>query len=211
LLLKQTCQQKLAFFRVRAYRAVVDNQAISQDSLRISSGKEEEVIVIISGDVESRGDVAVRVHDQCFTSEVLGSLKCDCQEQLQFSLEYIQKNSGVVIYTQQEGRGIGLANKIAAYALQETGVDTVDANRKLGFPDDSRQYGCVFDILRDLRISSIHLLTNNPRKIAKIQELGIQVKERIPIIIKPNPHNVSYLGAKEARMGHMLRTFHDHN
>lgn len=149
--------------------------------------------------------VVVRVHDACFTSEVLGSLKCDCREQLQLALQYIHDNPpGMVIYLQQEGRGIGLANKIAAYALQEKGLDTVDANRALGLPDDCREYSAVKHILNDLDIDSIVLMTNNPRKIVQMESLGIKVNGRVPCIVSPTEFNEGYLSAKEARMDHML-------
>jgi GTP cyclohydrolase II len=129
--------------------------------------------------------VVLRVHDACFTSEVLGSLKCDCAEQLQMAMEYIHANApGIVIYLWQEGRGIGLANKIAAYKLQEQGLDTVDANRALGLPDDSREYTSVRNILKELRVKSVRLMTNNPRKISELTELGVKVNGRVPCQIQ---------------------------
>lgn len=147
----------------------------------------------------------MRVHDACFTSEVLGSLKCDCREQLQLALKYIHDQPpGIVIYLQQEGRGIGLANKIAAYALQEKGLDTVDANRALGLPDDCREYSAVKHILNDLGVKSIILMTNNPRKIQQMESLGIHVSGRLPCIVHPSEFNQGYLQAKEERMSHML-------
>ena len=147
----------------------------------------------------------MRVHDACFTSEVLGSLKCDCREQLQLALQLIHNEPpGMVIYLQQEGRGIGLANKIAAYALQEKGLDTVDANRALGLPDDCREYSAVRHILHDLGIESIVLMTNNPRKIVEMESLGIKVNGRVPCIVSPSEFNQGYLNAKEQRMSHML-------
>ena len=134
--------------------------------------------------------VALRVHDACFTSEVLGSLKCDCAEQLQMSMEYIHANSpGIVIYLWQEGRGIGLANKIAAYKLQEQGLDTVDANRALGLPDDSREYTSVRNILKELNVKSVRLMTNNPRKINELGDLGVKVTGRIPCQIQAGDFN----------------------
>jgi GTP cyclohydrolase II len=142
------------YYRLRGYRHSVDG------------AEPTEPVAIVFGDIEGRADVPVRVHDACFTSEVLGSLKCDCKQQLQLAMEYIQENDGMVIYLQQEGRGIGLANKIAAYALQDTkGLDTVDANRALGLPDDVREYTAVANILDDLDVRSIRLMTNNPRKV----------------------------------------------
>jgi GTP cyclohydrolase II len=177
------------FFRVRAYR---DHR----------SGTEP--VAIISGDVEGRSGLAVRVHDECLTSEVLGSLKCDCKNQLDYAMQYIQEHDGVVIYLRQEGRGIGLANKIAAYHLQESGLDTVDANRALGLPDDAREYHAARAILEDLDIGEVTLMTNNPRKIDKLREEGIAVRERLPVIVPGNPHSRGYLEAKAERMDHML-------
>nr|AML79169.1 putative LOV domain-containing protein [Cyanophora paradoxa] len=179
------------FYRVRAYRD--------------SENTGYEPLAIIYGDVSGRDKIAVRVHDQCMTSEVLGSLKCDCKEQLDYAMEYIRDNGpGVVIYLQQEGRGIGLANKIAAYAMQEKGYDTVDANRVLGLPDDARDYRCVVDILNDLDVDSIVLITNNPRKVDQLTNLGVEVVGRIPVILPCTQYNVNYLVAKAARMGHVV-------
>ena len=162
-----------------------------------------EPIAIVSEKIHPVG-FPVRVHDACFTSEVLGSVKCDCKEQLDFAIQYIQKHSGVVVYMHQEGRGIGLANKIAAYHLQEHGVDTVDANRQLHLPDDAREYHDAVAILRDLGIQSIQLLTNNPRKIERLSGLGITVDKRIPIEIPASAASSVYLETKRKRMGHML-------
>jgi len=147
--------------------------------------------------------VPVRIHDQCFTSEVFRSQRCDCKEQLKMSLEYIQKNGGAIIYLQQEGRGIGLANKVAAYALQDFGMDTVDANLHLGFPDDCRQYGVVPGMLKDMGIDGIQLITNNPRKIERMTSLGVDVQETIPMVVpQPNKYNRRYLETKHERMNH---------
>lgn len=177
-------------YRVRAYRDEVSGT---------------EPVAIIWGEVESGSDVPVRVHDECLTSEVLGSLKCDCRDQLNHALDYIRENGrGVVVYLRQEGRGIGLANKIAAYHLQEQGLDTVDANRALGLPDDARSYRAARAILDDLGLRRIRLMTNNPRKVRKLTELGIEVSERIPSFVGTNPHSEGYLEAKATRMGHLL-------
>ena len=179
-------------YRVRAYRDGVDDT---------------EPVAIVFGDVADGLDVPVRVHDECFTSEVLGSLKCDCRDQLDFAMDYIRRRGpGVVVYLRQEGRGIGLANKIAAYSLQESGHDTVDANRMLGLPDDSRRYDAAACILRDLGVQSIRLMTNNPRKVELLGALGVQITQRIPVLIKANPHSAGYLEAKRARMGHDLES-----
>ena len=146
----------------------------------------------------------VRVHDACFTSEVIGSQKCDCKEQLDFAMDYIAQNKGIVIYLQQEGRGIGLANKIAVYAAQETGLDTVEANRVLHFPDDAREYGIAAFMLSDLKVRSIALMTNNPRKIEHLKALGVDITNRLDVHISPNAHNHGYLHAKQKKMGHLL-------
>ena len=148
--------------------------------------------------------VPLRVHDACFTSEVLGSLKCDCKEQLEYALDYIAAHGGVVIYLQQEGRGIGLANKIAAYALQEKGLDTVEANLALALPADQRQYEIAAFIVSDLALLSISLMTNNPRKVEKLQALGVSIDARLPIEMKPHRHNQTYLRVKQRKMRHLL-------
>jgi len=185
-------------FRVRSYRNINDAKI--------------EPTAIIFGKVESLENVPLRVHDACFTSEVLGSQKCDCKEQLDFSIQYIKNNGpGIVIYLQQEGRGIGLSNKIAAYSLQEAGYDTVDANRMLGLPDDIRDYQAVKDILDELNIKSVKLMTNNPRKIEKLQDLGINISERISIQMQPNCTNMNYLKTKAEKMKHILTNFSNEN
>jgi len=179
-------------FRMRAYRDVVTG---------------EEPMVFIAGPVEGRSDVTVRVHDQCLTSEIFGSLKCDCKQQLDLALKHIRQDSGMVIYMPQEGRGIGLANKVAAYQMQEEGYDTVDANRVLGLPDDARRYDSVRDILANLGITSVKLMTNNPMKIRSLEQLGINVSGRVPCMVPPEqsaPQSLAYQRAKWARMGHML-------
>ena len=177
-------------YRVRAYRDHVDGT---------------DPVALIIGDVNGAEDLPVRVHDECFTSEVLGSLKCDCKDQLGFAMDHIKRRGrGVVIYLRQEGRGIGLANKIAAYALQEAGHDTVDANRMLGLPDDSRRYDQAAAILEELGVRSVRLMTNNPRKVERLSAEGVEIHGRIPVLIKANEHSAGYLAAKHARMGHQL-------
>lgn len=169
---------------------------------------EQEPIAIVSGNITdhqaTHGSVPVRVHDACFTSEVLGSLKCDCKAQLDTAIEYIQEHNGIVIYLHQEGRGIGLANKIAAYALQEQGMDTVDANRHLHLPDDARVYHDAVAILKDLNIHTIDLLTNNPRKLEHLKRNGISIRKRLPIQVPASNDAKGYLNTKRLRMGHLL-------
>jgi len=144
----------------------------------------------------------VRIHSECLTGDALGSLKCDCGEQLAYALKEINKNGGMVIYLRQEGRGIGLFNKVNAYALQDKGLDTVEANHQLGFEADMRDFSIVEDILSYFNIKKIKLLTNNPRKIFAFK--NIEVVERIPIKMKPNPYNENYLKTKQIKLGHLL-------
>lgn len=164
-----------------------------------------EHVAIVSGDVQGAEEVPVRMHSECLTSEVLGSLKCDCREQLETALSRIARNGrGVVLYLRQEGRGIGLTNKIRAYALQAKGVDTVDANRELGLPDDTRTYDQSASMLRWLGVRSVRLMTNNPEKEQALRTLGIEVRGRIPVLIRPNVHSLAYLETKRDRMQHKL-------
>ena len=144
----------------------------------------------------------IRVHSECLTGDALGSLKCDCGDQLDTALELIAKEGGMVLYLRQEGRNIGLLNKVNAYALQDKGFDTVAANHQLGFPADARSYEIVHDILKYYDIHRIKLLTNNPEKIKSLQ--AIEIVERLPIIVKTNKHNEDYLQVKKEQMGHLL-------
>ncbi|WP_457561344.1 GTP cyclohydrolase II [Caminibacter sp.] len=144
----------------------------------------------------------VRIHSECLTGDALGSLKCDCGEQLEFALKTIKEKGGMVIYLRQEGRGIGLFNKVNAYALQDKGFDTVEANHQLGFEADMRNFSIVEEILKDFGIKKIRLLTNNPRKEFAFKE--IEVVERIPVKVKPNPYNENYLKTKKEKLGHKL-------
>jgi GTP cyclohydrolase II len=166
----------------------------------------KEHLAVAFGAVAGAKDLPVRVHSECFTGEVLGSLKCDCKQQLDGALAYFRdQGRGVLLYLRQEGRGIGLMNKIRAYALQELGHDTVEANHLLGLPDDARTYHAAATMLSRLSVRSIRLLTNNPDKIAKLRDLGISVKGRIPLVIEPqSEHAASYLECKRQRMGHLL-------
>ena len=146
----------------------------------------------------------IRVHSECLTGDTIGSIKCDCNNQLHRALAMIAKEGGMVIYHRQEGRNIGLLNKINAYALQDQGKNTIEANLELGFAADQRTYDVVGEIFKDFNITRIRLITNNPKKVAVVEELGVEIVERVPVIIPSNPHNESYLQVKKDKMGHLL-------
>jgi 3,4-dihydroxy 2-butanone 4-phosphate synthase/GTP cyclohydrolase II len=162
-------------------------------------------LALVCGDLAGRRNVLVRVHSECLTGDVFGSRRCDCGPQLHQALRQIaEEGTGVLVYMRQEGRGIGLAPKIMAYKLQEQGYDTVEANRKLGFDMDLREYGLGAQILSDLGLKTIRLLTNNPRKVVGLGGYGLKIVEQVPIRTKPNPHNARYLETKRKKMGHLL-------
>jgi 3,4-dihydroxy 2-butanone 4-phosphate synthase/GTP cyclohydrolase II len=164
-----------------------------------------EHLALVMGDVTTPGSVMVRVHSECATGDIFGSLRCDCGEQLDQALHKIAKEGrGALVYLRQEGRGIGFHNKLRAYALQDQGLDTVEANVSLGFAPDLRDYGVGAQIIRDLGVREIRLLTNNPMKIISLEGHGLKVTETIPVIVTPNPHNRHYLETKQKKMGHKL-------
>lgn len=170
-----------------------------------SPSDKKEHAALVRGNPLGLGDVPARLHSECLTGETFGSLRCDCREQLEVALRELgQRESGVVLYLRQEGRGIGFANKIRAYGLQDEGLDTIQANEALGFRADERDYEVAAHMLRSLKIRSVRLMSNNPRKIADLKFHGVEVTGRIPIVIPPNPHNARYLETKRLKAGHLL-------
>jgi 3,4-dihydroxy 2-butanone 4-phosphate synthase/GTP cyclohydrolase II len=177
-------------FRLLAYSTTVD------DALHLA---------LVKGTIASGAPTLVRVHSECLTGDVFHSLRCDCGEQMEAALAAIEtRGAGVFLYMRQEGRGIGLLNKLKAYALQDDGSDTVEANQQLGFPDDLRDYGIGAQILDDLGVERMELITNNPRKIVGLRSYGLEVVARVPLEIAPNGRNDGYLRAKKEKLGHLL-------
>ncbi len=187
-------------------QSVIANLPTKYGNFDIKAYKDgsQEHLAIMSKNFSDIEIPMVRIHSECLTGDAIGSLKCDCSNQLGLALELISAQGGLVIYHRQEGRNIGLVNKINAYNLQDQGYNTIDANLKLGFKDDERDYGAVGFILKDLNLKSIKLITNNPKKIKFVEDCGIKIDERIPAITKINKFNKNYLQTKKEKMGHIL-------
>jgi 3,4-dihydroxy 2-butanone 4-phosphate synthase/GTP cyclohydrolase II len=194
-LVKQVAEEEFPTLHGGKYKAIVYRNAVDGS----------EHMALVKGDISTPGSVLVRLHSECLTGDVFGSERCDCGDQIRQSLRLIdQQGRGVLIYMHQEGRGIGLTNKIKAYALQDQGRDTVEANIELGFKDDLRDYGIGAQILRDLGVQKISLLTNNPRKISGLEVYGVNVIERVPLEVPPRETNIHYLRTKRSKLGHLL-------
>jgi 3,4-dihydroxy 2-butanone 4-phosphate synthase/GTP cyclohydrolase II len=181
---------EFGLFRIIAFKSLATN---------------EEFPVLVKGTLDAETPTLVRIHSQCLTGDVFHSLKCDCGRQLNHAMSLIQEEGrGVIIYQQQEGRGIGITNKIRAYELQDAGQDTVEANLSLGFEADLRQYECCVDILKQLGLRRIRLMSNNPEKIAAVQQAGIEIVERVSIEVEPHENSLGYMKTKKEKLGHLL-------
>jgi 3,4-dihydroxy 2-butanone 4-phosphate synthase/GTP cyclohydrolase II len=185
-----TLPTRYGTFDVHLYRSETDNK---------------EHLALVKGELSPEKPVLVRVHSECLTGDVFGSYRCDCNDQLIAAMRLVEKEgSGVVLYMRQEGRGIGLLNKLKAYKLQDEGLDTVEANEKLGFRPDLRDYGIGAQILRDLGVGKMRLMTNNPKKVVGLHGYGLEIVERVPLEVEPHPINEKYLKTKRDKLGHLL-------
>ena len=201
-LVRRVAEEEFPTLHGGQYRAIVYRNAVDG----------AEHMALVKGDISKSANVLVRLHSECLTGDVFGSERCDCGDQIRESLRRIDdQGCGVLVYMHQEGRGIGLTNKIKAYALQDQGRDTVEANLELGFKEDLRDYGIGAQILRDLKIENVSLLTNNPRKISGLENYGVKVVERVPLEAQPLKSNIHYLRTKRSKLGHMLSNLEDKN
>lgn len=187
-------------------KSAIANMPSKYGKFKIRAYKEgyQEHLAIFTENFEKQESPLVRIHSECLTGDTLGSIKCDCNNQLHKALKLIAIEGGLVIYHRQEGRNIGLLNKINAYALQDQGRNTIEANVELGFAPDQRTYAVVKEIFNDFGLKKIRLLTNNPTKVDVVEGLNIEITERVPVIIDPNPHNEGYLKVKKEQMGHII-------
>ena len=189
----------------RVARATLPTRYGTFEMFVYATPEHKEHVALTIGAIDDGRPVLVRVHSECLTGDVLGSSRCDCGEQLNDSLWFLQEQGrGILLYLRQEGRGIGLTNKISAYALQEQGLDTVEANLALGLPEDVRNYRAAAEMLLDLGVWRARLLTNNPAKVEGLERYGVEVVERIPLSMSPNPSNLGYLRTKREKMGHLF-------
>jgi len=196
-------------FRIYGFRGIFgtaknpDDHAATTDP-RIPDQRVEEAVALVMGDVQSTPPL-VRIHSQCLTGDVFGSLRCDCRQQLEMALSMIaEAGAGILVYEQQEGRGIGLMAKLQAYGLQDLGLDTVEANERLGFKADHREFALPAEILKALDVRRVRLLSNNPDKVAALERAGVEVVERVPCEVAPNPHAEDYLKTKKEKLGHLF-------
>jgi len=196
-------------FRIYGFRGIFctaknpDDHAATTDP-PISDQRIEEAVALVMGDVQSTPPL-VRIHSQCLTGDVFGSLRCDCRQQLEMALSMIaEAGAGILVYEQQEGRGIGLMAKLQAYGLQDLGLDTVEANERLGFKADHREFALPAEILKALNVRRVRLLSNNPDKVAALERAGVEVVERVPCEVAPNPHAEDYLKTKKEKLGHLF-------
>lgn len=172
----------------------------------------EEFVALVKGELNSSRASLVRIHSQCLTGDVFHSIKCDCGPQLHYAMNLIEKEGhGAIVYQQQEGRGIGILNKIRAYALQDAGQDTVEANLSLGFDADLRQYECCAEIIKQLGLRKVRMMSNNPDKIAALRSAGIEIVERVPIELEPRATSINYMKTKKEKLGHMLDNLYNEN
>ncbi|MDX1295987.1 MAG: GTP cyclohydrolase II [Sulfurimonadaceae bacterium] len=175
-----------------------------QFRIKVYKEGSQEHLAIFTDGFEQQEAPLVRIHSECLTGDTLGSIKCDCNNQLHKAMKLIAAEGGLIIYHRQEGRNIGLLNKVNAYALQDEGKDTIEANLELGFQVDQRTYDVVSEVFKDFGLKQIRLLTNNPKKVEIVEATDVEIAERIPVIIEPNPHNEGYLKTKKEQMGHLL-------